>query len=104
MVGSVLVERMLAEKDFAQDFEATFFTTSNVGGKGPEVGKDSPPLVDAFRCVRQTCRWRGGGRKPRWANAINENRDSDRTSENTRKHARERRDMGSDGGEERKST
>ena len=49
MVGSVLVERMLAEKDFEQDFEPTFFTTSNVGGKGPEVGKDSPPLVDAYR-------------------------------------------------------
>lgn len=48
MVGSVLVERMLAEKDFEQDFEPTFFTTSNVGGKGPEVGKDSPPLVDAY--------------------------------------------------------
>jgi aspartate-semialdehyde dehydrogenase len=47
MVGSVLLERMLAEKDFEQDFEATFFTTSNVGGKGPEVGKDAPPLVDA---------------------------------------------------------
>ena len=47
MVGSVLVERMLAEKDFEQDFEATFFTTSNVGGKGPEVGKEAPPLVDA---------------------------------------------------------
>ena len=33
MVGSVLLERMLAEKDFDQEFEATFFTTSNVGGK-----------------------------------------------------------------------
>lgn len=49
MVGSVLVERMLAEKDFEQDFEPTFFTTSNVGGQGPEVGKDAPPLVDAYR-------------------------------------------------------
>ena len=48
MVGSVLIERMLAEKDFEQDFEATFFTTSNVGGKGPEVGKAAPPLVDAL--------------------------------------------------------
>ena len=47
MVGSVLVERMLAENDFEQDFQATFFTTSNVGGKGPDVGKDAPPLVDA---------------------------------------------------------
>jgi aspartate-semialdehyde dehydrogenase len=48
MVGSVLVERMLAEKDFEQEFDATFFTTSNVGGNGPAVGKDAPPLVDAY--------------------------------------------------------
>src|SRR4029450_8092914 len=37
MVGSVLLERMRAEKDFAQ-FEPVFFTTSNVGGAGPKVG------------------------------------------------------------------
>jgi len=48
MVGSVLIERMLAEGDFDKDFEAVFFTTSSVGGRGPEVGKDAPPLVDAF--------------------------------------------------------
>ncbi len=47
MVGSVLMERMLAEKDVS-GFEPLFFTTSNVGGKGPSLGFDVPPLVDAF--------------------------------------------------------
>ena len=49
MVGSVLLERMMEEKDFDGSFEATFFTTSNVGGQGPNIGQSSPPLVDAFR-------------------------------------------------------
>jgi aspartate-semialdehyde dehydrogenase len=47
MVGSVLMERMLAEKDF-KGYEPLFFTTSNVGGKGPEIGRAIPPLKDAF--------------------------------------------------------
>ena len=47
MVGSVLMGRMLEEHDF-KDYEAIFFTTSNVGGKGPEVGLDIPPLRDAY--------------------------------------------------------
>ncbi|MFC1531882.1 aspartate-semialdehyde dehydrogenase [Thermodesulfobacteriota bacterium] len=47
MVGSVLMERMRQEKDF-KDFEYLFFTTSNVGGKGPDIGKDIPPLKDAY--------------------------------------------------------
>lgn len=46
MVGSVLMERMLAENDFA-DIEPFFFTTSNVGGSGPDIGTDVPPLKDA---------------------------------------------------------
>lgn len=46
MVGSVLMERMLAEDDF-RDIEPVFFTTSNVGGQGPSIGKDTPPLKDA---------------------------------------------------------
>lgn len=46
MVGSVLVERMLEENDFA-DIAPVFFTTSNVGGKGPSIGKDIEPLKDA---------------------------------------------------------
>ena len=47
MVGSVLMSRMLEEKDF-QGFEPVFFTTSNVGGKGPDIGMDTPPLKDAY--------------------------------------------------------
>jgi aspartate-semialdehyde dehydrogenase len=41
------MERMTQEKDF-KGYEAVFFTTSNVGGKGPEVGMDIPALKDAF--------------------------------------------------------
>lgn len=47
MVGSVLMERMRAENDFT-GFEARFFTTSQVGQKGPEVGLEIPPLMDAY--------------------------------------------------------
>ncbi len=47
MVGSVLMDRMLEEGDF-QDFEPMFFTTSNVGGLGPDVGMEIPPLQDAY--------------------------------------------------------
>jgi len=43
MVGSVLMERMRQENDF-KGFEPVFFTTSNIGGKGPEIGLDIPPL------------------------------------------------------------
>ncbi len=46
MVGSVLMGRMQAERDF-DHIEPAFFTTSNVGGKGPTIGKDVPPLKDA---------------------------------------------------------
>jgi aspartate-semialdehyde dehydrogenase len=46
MVGSVLMQRMLEESDFA-NIEPQFFTTSQVGGAGPNVGKDTPPLKDA---------------------------------------------------------
>ncbi|OPZ60244.1 MAG: Aspartate-semialdehyde dehydrogenase [Deltaproteobacteria bacterium ADurb.Bin510] len=47
MVGSVLMERMLAEGDF-RGYEATFFSTSQVGGKAPEVGLNVGPLADAY--------------------------------------------------------
>ena len=47
MVGSVLVERMLAENDFAR-IEPLFFTTSQTGQPGPGIGQDVPPLADAF--------------------------------------------------------
>jgi aspartate-semialdehyde dehydrogenase len=46
MVGSVLMERMLAEGDFG-GYEPLFFTTSQVGRKGPSVGVDTPALKDA---------------------------------------------------------
>ena len=47
MVGSVLMSRMSQEKDF-KGFEPVFFTTSNIGGKGPDIGLDVPPLKDAY--------------------------------------------------------
>ncbi|MDC7704496.1 aspartate-semialdehyde dehydrogenase [Vogesella indigofera] len=47
MVGSVLMQRMLEENDFAVIDEPVFFTTSNVGGAAPNVGRDVPPLKDA---------------------------------------------------------
>jgi aspartate-semialdehyde dehydrogenase len=50
MVGSVLMGRMQAEKDF-DHIEPVFFTTSNVGGKGPAIGKDVPPLKDAKNII-----------------------------------------------------
>lgn len=46
MVGSVLMQRMREENDFAL-IEPVFFTTSSPGGKGPDVGRDTPPLKDA---------------------------------------------------------
>jgi aspartate-semialdehyde dehydrogenase len=46
MVGSVLMERMLAEADFS-NIDPTFFTTSNVGGEGPNIGKSVDALQDA---------------------------------------------------------
>lgn len=47
MVGSVLMQRMLEERDFDL-IEPVFFTTSNVGGQGPSIGKDVAPLKDAY--------------------------------------------------------
>lgn len=47
MVGSVLMDRMTAEKDWG-GFEPVFFTTSQVGQKGPAIGLDTPPLKDAY--------------------------------------------------------
>jgi aspartate-semialdehyde dehydrogenase len=47
MVGSVLMDRMRAENDFDLIDEPVFFTTSQTGQPGPNVGKDIPPLKDA---------------------------------------------------------
>ena len=46
MVGSVLMERMREENDFA-DIEPVFFTTSQLGQAGPDVGKEVALLQDA---------------------------------------------------------
>jgi aspartate-semialdehyde dehydrogenase len=46
MVGSVLMQRMRDENDFAH-IELVFFTTSQAGQAGPDVGKDVPALKDA---------------------------------------------------------
>ena len=46
MVGSVLMQRMREENDFSL-IEPTFFTTSNVGGRAPELGGNNQPLKDA---------------------------------------------------------
>ena len=45
MVGSVLMQRMLEEGDFAL-IEPVFFSTSNVGGEGPSVGGRHARLED----------------------------------------------------------
>ncbi len=47
MVGSVLMQRMQMENDFA-DIEPIFFTTSDVGGKAPLYAKNESLLKDAF--------------------------------------------------------
>ena len=46
MVGSVLMQRMREENDFTL-IEPVFFTTSNIGGAGPMIGRDVPSLKDA---------------------------------------------------------
>jgi aspartate-semialdehyde dehydrogenase len=46
MVGSVLVQRMREERDF-DHVEPVFFSTSQAGGKGPAIGRDTPPVADA---------------------------------------------------------
>ena len=47
MVGSVLMQRMREENDFAHIPEAFFFTTSNVGGAAPDFGQSATTLLDA---------------------------------------------------------
>ena len=46
MVGSVLMDRMKQEDDF-KFVSTTFFSTSNAGGKAPEVPNSDPILKDA---------------------------------------------------------
>ena len=47
MVGSVLMDRMETENDFAL-IEPVFFSTSNAGGKAPSQAKNETKLQDAF--------------------------------------------------------
>jgi aspartate-semialdehyde dehydrogenase len=47
MVGSVLMERMREEGDFDLIDEPVFFSTSQVGEAGPDIGRPVPPLQDA---------------------------------------------------------
>jgi aspartate-semialdehyde dehydrogenase len=47
MVGSVLMDRMQAEGDFAL-VEPLFFSTSDAGGKAPSMAKNETTLKDAF--------------------------------------------------------
>jgi aspartate-semialdehyde dehydrogenase len=46
MVGSVLLARMRAERDF-ELIEPVFFSTSQAGGAAPDVGRSLAPLADA---------------------------------------------------------
>jgi aspartate-semialdehyde dehydrogenase len=46
MVGSVLVQRMREERDF-DHVEPVFFSTSQAGGKGPVIGKETGPVLSA---------------------------------------------------------
>ena len=47
MVGSVLMDRMVEEKDFDL-IEPLFFSTSNAGGAAPSMAKNETTLQDAF--------------------------------------------------------
>ena len=47
MVGSVLMDRMIQEKDFDL-IEPLFFSTSNAGGTSPSMAKNETTLQDAF--------------------------------------------------------
>ncbi|MBS0611833.1 MAG: aspartate-semialdehyde dehydrogenase [Proteobacteria bacterium] len=46
MVGSVLLERMRAERDF-DHVQPTFFSTSQAGGQAPSIGRAVGPVLDA---------------------------------------------------------
>jgi aspartate-semialdehyde dehydrogenase len=46
MVGSVLVQRMREERDFDL-IEPVFFSTSQAGGKGPDIGRATAAVKDA---------------------------------------------------------
>ena len=47
LVGSVLINRMIEEKDFENIVDTIFFSTSQVGEDAPDIGKGSSKLQDA---------------------------------------------------------
>ena len=47
MVGSVLMQRMQQENDFAL-IDPVFFSTSNAGGQAPAFAKSNAPLKSAL--------------------------------------------------------
>ena len=51
MVGSVLMERMLAEDDF-NGLDMEFYSTSQIGSKAPDIGREVPPVADAYDLKR----------------------------------------------------
>lgn len=51
MVGSVLMQRMQQERDF-DHIDPVFFTTSQLGGEGPSIGKSGTALRDA-RAIKE---------------------------------------------------
>jgi aspartate-semialdehyde dehydrogenase len=46
MVGSVLMQRMLADRDY-EGLDPVFFSTSQAGQPGPDIGRAVPALADA---------------------------------------------------------
>ena len=65
MVGSVLMQRMVEENDFAH-IEPFYFSTSNAGGEAPTLGgKTAPALMDAndisrLKQMDVILTWQGG--------------------------------------------
>ncbi len=55
MVGSVLLERMIRERDFDRIDEPVFYTTSQGGQPGPDIGREVKPLADA-RDIESLCK------------------------------------------------
>jgi aspartate-semialdehyde dehydrogenase len=51
MVGSVLMDRMRAEGDFS-GYDPYFFSTSQAGQKGPDIGRETSLVEDAFNMAR----------------------------------------------------
>jgi len=64
MVGSVLVQRMREERDF-EHIEPVFFSTSQAGGKGPAIGRDTGAVhsasdIDALKSLPVIVSCQGG--------------------------------------------